>query len=222
MIIAIDGPSGTGKSTVAQKTAHVLGFLFFDTGAMYRALAYFMNRHHHSFEDPVAVKKALSVFDFDIECYQGEYKYLLNGEDVSAAIRQETVSVLASTIAKNPLVRTALLPIQRTFARKGNLVMEGRDIGTVVFPDAEVKVFLTAREGIRAQRRLEQLNKKFPGVIHHYDKILEEIRIRDHNDCSRSACPLKQADDAVFIDTSDLSIDEVVQTIVHLTKERQK
>lgn len=222
MIIAIDGPSGTGKSTVAQRTAQALGFLFFDTGAMYRAFAYFMHKNHASLDDPLEIQQALTAFDFDIQWRQGEYVYLLEGEDVSGAIRQETISALASKIAKNPLVRAGLLPIQRVFSKKGNFVMEGRDIGTEIFPNAEVKVFLTAKENIRAQRRLDQLNKKFPAISHHYEQILEEIQARDENDTNRAACPLRQAHDAILIDTSDLSIDEVVQMIVNLTKKYQK
>lgn len=222
MIIAIDGPSGTGKSTVAQKTAHVLGFLYFDTGAMYRAFAYFMHKNHFAFENPLAVQEALKLFDFDLIKRQGEYVYLVGEEDVSSIIRQETISNLASQIAKNPIVRKELLPIQRAFAKKGNFVMEGRDIGTEVFPEAEVKVFLTAKKEIRAQRRLDQLKRKFPLVEHHYHQILEEIEQRDTNDSNRATCPLRQAPDALLIDTSNLSVDEVVQKIVELARLHKK
>lgn len=222
MIIAIDGPSGTGKSTVAQEVAKALGFFYFDTGAMYRAFAYFLHKSKISFDEQENVREALKRFDFDIQKHQGEYVYLVSGEDVSAAIRQNTISQLASTIAKNPLVRLELLPVQRAFAKKGSFVMEGRDIGTVVFPDAEVKIFLTADEEIRAERRLDQLNQKFPGVTHHYDQVLAELRARDLADQTRDVCPLRQAQDAILLDTSHMSVEEVIEAIVELIKQQRK
>lgn len=222
VIVAIDGPSGTGKSTVAQKVADSMCFLYFDTGAMYRALAYFLNQRHVSFDDIHAVREALKSFDFDIEKNQEGYIYLLNGEDVSQVIRQDKISQLASSIAKNPVVRSELLPIQRAFAKKGSFVMEGRDIGTVVFPDAKVKIFLTAKEEIRAQRRLDQLNQKFPGISRSYEQVLQELRARDIADQTRETSPLRQAADAVLLDTSSMSIDEVVNNIVKLIKEKER
>lgn len=222
MIIAIDGPSGTGKSTVAQEVARALGFFYFDTGAMYRAFAYFLHKNKISFEELEGVREALKKFDFDIQKQEGEYIYLVSEEDVSSAIRQNIISQLASTIAKNPLVRLELLPVQRAFAKKGSFVMEGRDIGTVVFPDAEVKIFLTAEEKIRAKRRLDQLKQKFPGVTHHYEQVLAELRARDIADQTRDVCPLRQAEDAILIDTSYMSVEEVIEAIVKVIKEQRK
>jgi len=222
VIIAIDGPSGTGKSTVAQEVARALGFFYFDTGAMYRAFAYFLHKNKISFEELEGVREALKKFDFDIQKQEGEYIYLVSEEDVSSAIRQNIISQLASTIAKNPLVRLELLPVQRAFAKKGSFVMEGRDIGTVVFPDAEVKIFLTAEEKIRAKRRLDQLKQKFPGVTHHYEQVLAELRARDIADQTRDVCPLRQAEDAILIDTSYMSVEEVIEAIVKVIKEQRK
>jgi cytidylate kinase len=216
MIIAIDGPSGTGKSTVAQAVAKALKFLYLDTGAIYRAFAYFLVKNQASFEDNDTVENALKLFDLDIEHEQDQYKYLLDGEDISDVIRQEKISELASKIGKNPLVRQELLMTQRSFAKKGNLVAEGRDIGTVVFPQSEVKIFLTAQDEIRAQRRLDQLNRKFPSSTHSYETILEDIRNRDENDKGREVAPLKQAKDAILIDTSHITVDGVIDQILNI------
>lgn len=223
MIIAIDGPSGTGKSTIAKMLAAKLEFLYFDTGAMYRSFAYFLTKLHISFDDEVKVDKALEDFDFDIQKSQGEYIFLLGEEDVSQIIRQEKISKLASDIAKSANVRKKLLPIQRAFAHRADLVCEGRDIGTVVFPEAEVKIFLTASLEIRAQRRYCQLKEKFPeqtGILK-LEKIYEEINARDHQDISRQAAPLKQANDALLIDTSQLAISEVVDAIITQYKKKK-
>lgn len=220
MIIAIDGPSGTGKSTVAQGVARVLNFLYLDTGAIYRAFAYFLVKNQVSFEEIESVKNALKLFDLDIDTKQEQYKYILDGDDISEVIRQERISELASKIGKNPMVRQELLPIQRAFGKKGNLVAEGRDIGTVVFPNAELKIFLTALEEIRAQRRLDQLNRKFSSNTHDYEQVLEEMKSRDANDRSREIAPLKQAKDAILIDTSHLTIEQSINQIVKLVPGR--
>lgn len=220
MIIAIDGPSGTGKSTVAQGVARVLNFLYLDTGAIYRAFAYFLVKNQVSFEEIESVKNALKLFDLDIDTKQEQYKYILDGDDISEVIRQEKISELASKIGKNPMVRQELLPIQRAFGKKGNLVAEGRDIGTVVFPNAELKIFLTALEEIRAQRRLDQLNRKFSSNTHDYEQVLEEMKSRDANDRSREIAPLKQAKDAILIDTSHLTIEQSINQIVKLVPGR--
>lgn len=222
MIIAIDGPSGTGKSTIARMLAEKLGFIYFDTGAMYRSFAYFLTKLHIPFDDEKKVEMALEKFDFDIQKVQDQYVFYLGDEDVSQIIRQEKISKLASDIAKSPNVRKKLLPIQRAFAHRSDLVCEGRDIGSVVFPKAELKIFLTASLEIRAERRCNQLKAQFPEQRSSLDleKICEEIRARDHQDISRQAAPLKQAEDAILIDTSNLSISEVVEMIIQQFKKR--
>lgn len=223
MIIAIDGPSGTGKSTIAKKLAEKLNYLYFDTGAMYRSFAYLLSIKHISFEDDDKIEEALDDFDFDIQKDQSGYVFLLNSEDVSVTIRQEKISKLASEIAKKPFVRKKLLPVQKSFARKGDIVCEGRDIGSVVFPDAEMKIFLTATPEIRAERRLNQLKEKFPekASAYSFEKIFEEINARDHQDITRKVAPLKKVDDAYLLDTSDLTINEIVEEIISykMTKE---
>lgn len=219
MIIAIDGPSGTGKSTIAQRVAKMLDFLYLDTGAIYRAFAYFLIKHQVSFEEVDSIKNALKLFDLDIERDLDEYRYILDGEDISQIIRQEKISEAASKIGKNAMVRQELLPIQRMFAKKGSIVVEGRDVGTVVFPHAELKIFLTAPEEIRAKRRVDQLNNKFPGIIHDYHMVLEKIKNRDANDKNRDIAPLKPAKESIMIDTGHLSIDEVIEEIVNLVPE---
>lgn len=217
MIIAIDGPSGTGKSTVAQSLAHRLNFLYFDTGAMYRCFTYVLLQNHTSFENHEAIAKALKEFDFDIKVEDGEYRYFLDEKDVSIAIRQEKVSEMASKIAKNPFVRQELLPIQRVFGHKGNVVMEGRDIGTIIFPNADLKIFLTADLEVRTQRRVDQLKKKF-GASADSTQVLKEMERRDDQDSNRAVAPLKQAEDAIVIDTTHLNADQVVAMIINLTR----
>ncbi|MCH9630540.1 MAG: Cytidylate kinase [Chlamydiia bacterium] len=224
MIIAIDGPSGTGKSTIAKKVASKLNYLYFDTGAMYRSFAYLLSKKHISFEDDDKIKEALSDFDFDIQKDQSGYVFLLDSEDVSATIRQEKISKLASEIAKKPYVRKWLLPVQKSFARKGNIVCEGRDMGSVVFPEAEVKIFLTATPEIRAERRLKQLIEKFPekASAYSFEKVLEEINARDHQDTTRKVAPLKKVDDAYLLDTSNLTIDEIVDEVISYKKTKEE
>lgn len=219
MIIAIDGPSGTGKSTIAKAVAEKLDFLYFDTGAMYRSFAYLLTKKHISFENDEKILQALEEFDFDIQKEQNEYVFLLDSEDVSSIIRQEKISKLASEIAKKHYVREKLLPVQKSFARKGNIVCEGRDIGSVVFPEAEVKIFLTASPEIRANRRLLQLKEKFPEKASSFNlsEVLAEITARDHQDTTRKAAPLKRVKDAMLIDTSNLSVDEIIEEIIEYT-----
>jgi cytidylate kinase len=218
MIIAIDGPSGTGKSTVARILADRLGCLYLDTGALYRLLALHFSVSHVDFSEEENLFKALENFTFDIQNLNQEYRYFLDNKDVTEAIRQPKISELASHISKNPCVREKLLPIQRGFAKKHSVVLEGRDIGTVVFPHAELKVFLTASAEIRADRRYNQLKNKFPQQMFDYQKILQEQRERDYQDETRTLAPLKQAPDAVFIDTTHLTIDQVVEKIIGLIK----
>lgn len=216
MIIAIDGPSGTGKSTVARLVAEKLGFLYFDSGALYRLVALHFHNHHVKVEDNQSVLRLLEQFNFDIQQINDAYVYFLDHQNVTEAIRQPKISELASNISKNAFVREKLLPLQRSFAKKTSVVMEGRDIGTVVFPEAEIKVFLSASAEERAKRRLAQLKQKFPHQVFDYQSILQEQDQRDHQDQSRSIAPLMRAKDSVYIDTTDLSKEEVVETIIGL------
>jgi cytidylate kinase len=218
MIIVIDGPAGTGKSTVAKKIAKQLGFTFFDTGAMYRSFAWLVVQQEKiDPRDEQAVCELLSRFDFEMKIDGAEERrYLVGGHDVTKTIREQQISNAASLVATYPKVRSAMVEIQRKYGSQCNAVFEGRDMGTVVFPDAGLKIFLTARPEIRAKRRYEELAAKFPDMAHalEFDRILEEILERDRNDSTRKVSPLKQAPDAHLIDTSELSIDEVVEQIL--------
>ena len=207
-VIAIDGPAGAGKSTVAKKVASELGIRYLDTGALYRALALFLDRLSIPAEESEVLNKALSHVAVDI-C---DNKVLLNDEDVSSFIRTPKVDKIASLYSALPTVREKLLSLQREQALKGGLVADGRDMGTVVFPYAPVKIFLTARAEVRAKRRFDELTER--GLKVDYSKILEEIKQRDEADAHRAIAPLKQAADAVLVDSSEKTIDEVVEEIV--------
>ncbi len=217
MIVAIDGPSGTGKSTVAKSVAARLGFTFFDTGAMYRSFAYWILKNGVPSTHPEEVSKWISSFQFSITKNQeAERAYLVNGIDVTQEIRSPEISSISSQIATYPEVRKAMVKMQRRFGRASNAVFEGRDMGTVVFPDADVKIFLTANPAIRAERRYKELVAKFPDLSEELrlDQVMQEMADRDQNDSNRSISPLRQAPDALLIDTSDLTIDQVVERIL--------
>lgn len=223
MIIAIDGPSGTGKSTVARRVAKELGVAFFDTGAMYRSAAWWILRNNGNPDDEMSVADCMKSFRFEIEFdSRRDRTYLVCGTDVTNSIRTHEISTLSSKIAAYPGVRAELVKVQRAFGEKTNAVFEGRDMGTVVFPEADVKVFLTAKPQVRAERRYLELLNKFPDLAESLsrEQILKDIEERDHNDSTRAISPLKKADDAVLIDTSDLTIDEVVEKIVNLAKKK--
>lgn len=217
MIIAIDGPSGTGKSTVAKGVAKQLKFMFFDTGAMYRSFAWWILQKEIDPHDQEKVNEQLATFDYRIEVDGArERKYLVGGQDVTQAIRTQEISSSASIIAKYPEVRHAMVKIQRKYGKLGNTVFEGRDMGTVVFPQAEVKIFLTANAEVRAERRYKELLAKFPDMADSisFDQILKEIEERDHNDMTRAISPLKKAPDAILIDTSHLTAQEVIEQVI--------
>lgn len=219
MIIAIDGPSGTGKSTVAKEVARKLNFTYFDTGAMYRSFAWKVVQEGVDPSNAGAVRKIADHFQFDIETDRtGEKHYLVNKVDVTHKIRTQEISRASSQISIYPFVRQVVVKIQRHFGRAGDAVFEGRDMGTVVFPDAELKVFLTARPEIRAQRRYNELLVKFPDLADSVSpqQILSEIEERDQKDSTRAVSPLRQAKDAVLIDTSDLTAEEVTLRILEL------
>ena len=215
MIIAIDGPSGTGKSTVAKGVAKELRFTFFDTGAMYRSLAWWLLSTNVDLDDEDAVAQTLDNFHYEIKSEGQERKYIVNGEDVTHAIRTHEISAAASKIAIYPDVRHTIVKIQRQFGLHGSAVFEGRDMGTVVFPKAEVKIFLTATPECRAKRRYLELVQKFPDQKETFSlsQILQDIQERDEKDTTRAISPLKQASDALLIDTSHLTAEQVIQKI---------
>lgn len=213
--VAIDGPAGAGKSTIAKAAAKELELIYVDTGAMYRTIGLACLDDGISPEDSKAVIEKLKSIVLELKYVDGEQRMILCGKDVSDDIRTERVSMTASVVSKIPEVRAFLLEQQRGFARSDNIIMDGRDIGTVVLPDAQVKIFLTASAESRAKRRTLQLEEK--GIEADYDAILEDIRKRDYQDSHREIAPLKAAPDAVVVDTTELtlegSIDAVIQTI---------
>ena len=211
MQIAIDGPAGAGKSTIAKRLAKESGYIYVDTGAMYRAMALYLIRCGISPDDSVKIENACSDADISIEYVNGEQHVILNGEDVNGLIRTQEVSNMASVSSVNPKVREKLVDLQRKLAARTDVVMDGRDIGTVVLPDAEVKIYLTASTKVRARRRYDELIQK--GETCDIKTIENEIAERDERDMNREISPLKQAEDAVLVDTSDMDIDEVVEAI---------
>ncbi len=216
--IAIDGPAGAGKSTVAKRAAKELGFVYVDTGAMYRTIALALKEGGVNIDDPKALQAALDQIDISI-CYQdGVQHMILNGEDVSGLIRTNEISDYASKSSAIPAVRQKLLDMQRDMAKKMNLLMDGRDIGTKILPDADLKIYLTASVDVRAERRYLEMKEK--GEACSFDEIRKEIEDRDYRDMHRAAAPLKMADDAVLLDSSDMDPDQVVAKIVSLAKER--
>ena len=216
--IAIDGPAGAGKSTIAKRVSKELGFIYVDTGAMYRAIAVYMMQNQIDIHDDAAVQKACSKISISIAYSDdGEQQVILNGENVTGLIRTEEVSKMASVTSANPAVRATLLDLQRDLAAKEDVLMDGRDIGTNILPHAQLKIYLTASVETRATRRfLEQQEK---GDTHTLEEIEEEIRDRDQRDMSREIAPLRQAEDAILVDSSDLSIDEVVERIKECYRE---
>ncbi len=224
MIITIDGPSGSGKSTVAKLLAKKLNFVFFDTGAMYRAVTYVILKNKCDFSDEKTIKSLLKDLKYEIKTDgDGDKTYIVNGEDVTLKIRSHEVTNAVSEISKKEYIRFAVVKMQRSFATH-NAVFEGRDMGTVVFPYADVKFFLTASPDIRADRRYSELLEKFPELASSYDynKILEDIKKRDETDTNREISPLKKAEDAFEIDTSNLNVEEVVNKLYKIIKDYQK
>lgn len=211
MNIAIDGPAGAGKSTIAKEVAKRLGCIYADTGALYRAIALYVISKGVSASDRENVPGLLNGIKLELRFEGGLQKVYLNGVDVSDVIRTPEISAGASDVSAIPQVRAFLLDLQRNIARTQNVVMDGRDIGTVVLPDAQVKIFLTASLEERAKRRWLQLGKK-----HSYEQILEDIKTRDSNDSNRDAAPLKAADDAVILDSTDMSQLEVAEKILEI------
>ena len=204
--IAIDGPSGAGKSTITRYLAAKMGLVYVDTGAMYRALGYYAVSNNIKADDRDAVVSMLKEIRLDISYDGGAQRIFLNDEDSTEKIRTPGISMAASAISAIPEVRAFLLRLQRSLAERHSVIMDGRDIGTVILPDADVKIFLTASPCSRAQRRYEELISKGQNVA--FEDVLRELEQRDHNDCTRAAAPLKKADDAVLIDTTGLSLED--------------
>ena len=217
--IAIDGPAGAGKSTIAKRLARELGYYYVDTGAIYRTVAYFLDLLGISPKDVDGVERYIDELTVGIEYDEaGNQHMIMNGMDVTDDIRTQDISQKASLVSAHGVVRGVLLDMQRDVAKAHNVIMDGRDIGTVVLPKANVKIFLTASAEVRAQRRTEELTAK--GQKANYAQILKEIQQRDYQDTHRELAPLKMAKDSVKVDTSDLDIDGVVATILQIVKEK--
>ncbi len=219
--IAIDGPAGAGKSTIAKALAKDLGYCYVDTGAIYRTVAYFLDLLGVSPKDADGVERYIDELTIKIEYdAEGKQHMLMNGMDVSGEIRTQDISQKASLVSAHKVVRDVLLDMQREVAKQNNCIMDGRDIGTVVLPKAQIKIFLTASPEVRAKRRYDELIAK--GQSAELPTILKEIIQRDHQDTTRPIAPLKQAKDAVLVDTSDMNIDEVIATIRKIVEEKTK
>lgn len=217
--IAIDGPSGAGKSTLAKAAAARFGFIHVDTGAIYRTVGLAVRRAGIASKDQTGVASILPKLRIEIgHDDSGVQRMYLNGEDVSALIRTPEISIYASDVSAMPAVRAFLLDMQRELAQKHDVIMDGRDIGTVVLPDADLKVFLTASPEERARRRLRELEEK--GVKTGYEEVLRDINYRDTNDSSRASAPLKAAEDAQIFDTSDLSLKESIDVICNMASRK--
>lgn len=214
--IAIDGPAGAGKSTIAKKVAKELGYIYVDTGAMYRALAIHFLKLGLKPEDTEHIKDACESAEVVLQYENGVQQVYLNGENVTGILRKEEVGNMASVSSAIMEVRAKLLQLQRDLAEAKDVVMDGRDIGTHILPNADVKVYLTASVEERARRRYVELQEK--GVSCNLEEIAHDIEERDTRDMNREIAPLRQAEDAIFVDSSDMTIDEVVQTIINLCK----
>lgn len=216
--VAIDGPAGAGKSTIARAAAEKLGFIYVDTGALYRAVALFVLQRGIDPEDTNRVISVLPMVEVELKYVDGEQRVYLCGENVSRVIRTPEVSKAASVVSAIPKVRELLFRLQQDTASYNNVIMDGRDIGTVVLPKAQVKIFLTASAEERANRRYKELVEKGQNV--NYDEILADIKQRDENDMNRAIAPLKQAKDAILIDNTDLSLEESVNAIIEAVENK--
>jgi cytidylate kinase len=216
--IAIDGPAGAGKSTIAKQLAKELSFIYVDTGAMYRSMALYFMRNGIAKEDEAAISDACKTVEVSIAYENGEQQVLLNGENVSKEIRKEEVGKMASATSVYKEVRTKLVELQQKLAADKDVIMDGRDIGTCVLPNAQVKIYLTASVETRAERRYQELQEK--GATCDLEVIKKDIADRDYQDMHREISPLKQAEDAILVDSSDMGIEEVVETIKNIYREK--
>ncbi len=216
--IAIDGPAGAGKSSISKGLSKRLGYIYVDTGALYRATAYTLNKNGTKPKNDNALECALKNVEVDIKFIDNEQHVYVNGEDVSDKIRTPEVSMLASSYSALPAVRAFLLGLQRGLAKKHNVIMDGRDIGTVVLPDASLKIYLTAKAENRAERRYKELVEK--GVKADYNEVLADIKQRDYNDMHRDVAPLKQADDAVLVDNTGNNLEQSIEQMLEVIKQK--
>ena len=216
--VAIDGPSGAGKSTVARAAAARMGYVYVDTGAMYRAIGLAVRRRGIAGEDTAGIVATLPEVDISLVYQDGVQHVLLNGEDVSEAIRTPEIAQYASKVSAVPEVRRFLLDVQRDMAKNSNILMDGRDIGTVILPDAPVKIFLTASAETRAERRYRELKEKGQQVT--LEGVLADIQARDRQDTTRAVAPLRQADDAVLLDTSALDLEQSIAAVLRIIREK--
>lgn len=216
--VAIDGPSGAGKSTVARAAAMKLCYVYVDTGAMYRAIGLAVCRKGVSGEDAAGIAAALHGIEIALRYENGTQHVLLCGEDVSDAIRTPEIAYYASKVSAVPEVRQFLLDLQRNMAKKSNILMDGRDIGTVILPDAQVKIFLTASAKCRAERRYRELIAKGQDVT--LERVLSDIESRDEQDRTRAIAPLRQAEDAVLLDTGNLTLEESIEAVLRIIREK--
>lgn len=219
LAIAIDGPSGAGKSSLALRAAAHFGFLYVDTGAIYRCVGLAAHRAGIDTRDAAAVEAILPALDIRMTYNEaGEQRMLLGDEDVSSEIRLPEISICASNVSAHPAVRAFLLEMQRKMAQEHNVIMDGRDIGTVVLPDAELKIFLTASSKARAQRRMLELQNK--GIEASFEEVLKDIELRDYQDIHRKEAPLRQAEDAVLLDTTDIDFDQSFELLCRTIEEK--
>ena len=216
--IAIDGPGGAGKSTIAKAVAKELGIVYVDTGALYRTIGYYVRQKDIDPHDRVGVPAILGEISIEVKYENGSQRVYLNGEDLGDKIRTPEMSMYASAVSAIPEVRPFLLDTQRDIARKNSVIMDGRDIGTVILPDAEVKIFMTASAECRAMRRYKELCDKGQSV--RYEDVFAEMNERDHNDSTRDVAPTAAAADAVLLDNSELTFEESVAAVIAIVKEK--
>ena len=216
--IALDGPSGAGKSTIAKRLSAELGFVYVDTGAMYRTVGLYCLQNNVDIEDEAAVAAVLGNISIELKYIDGEQRILLNGTDVSKEIRMNEVSMAASKTSAYKAVRAFLLAAQRDVAKTQSVIMDGRDIGTVVLPDAEIKIFIVGDATVRAKRRHKELLEKGQNIS--LQEVLEDIITRDHNDTNRAEAPLRQAKDAVLLDTTYKNFDEAYEAVLEIVKSK--
>ncbi len=216
--VAIDGPAGAGKSTVARAAAQKLGYIYVDTGALYRAVGVYCLRKGIETTDAEGVGAILSEITVELKFIDGVQHVFLNGDDVSTEIRLPEASMAASNVSAIPSVRAFLFDLQRDIAAKNNCIMDGRDIGTVVLPNAQVKIFLTADDTERAMRRYKELQEKGSTVT--YQEVLDDLRVRDYNDSHREIAPLKPAEDSVIVNTTNYTLEESINKIVETVEEK--